>query len=45
MEPSKSKTKSDQISQESPLVKTIKLSIVIATVGVILCVVFLATGT
>ena len=36
-------TNSTSVKEESPLVKGIKFSIVIAAIGVVLCFVFLAT--
>ena len=42
MIPSRTKLKPDQYNVDSPLVKAIKFTIVIAAIGVVLCVVFLA---
>lgn len=43
MTPSRTKLKPEQFNVDSPLVKAIKLTIVIAAIGVVLCFVFLAT--
>lgn len=40
---SKTKIKTENFNRESPLVKAIKFTIVIAAIGIVLCFVFLAT--
>jgi hypothetical protein len=43
MTQSRTKTKPNHFNVDSPLVKAIKFTIVIAAIGVVLCFVFLAT--